>query len=243
MAGNSLLIKNPFKDLEEKFLTAIEQYWVTYGALPTVQKLIETKVIEDQKQYDKLINDPFVQRGLTVLGINLDPEATLLTPKQLAAGQIMMDVRDGRSDIKKLRDLGISSQTWDNWLKDPTFQKFLTQKTGNLFEDQLFEVDRALFLKARTGNVEAIKLVNAIRGRHQQVEVPKIGPVEANVFVMRLFEILQNHLIKDHPEMLKSIGEEILAIQNPYLQVPSVVQVVTQNVLVANEAMANDDTI
>lgn len=234
---SSLAIKNPFKNREEKFITALEQFWNELGNLPTAQKMIDLGIIESQDEYDRLIRDKFVQNALETLGIKLDPDLQILTPKQLAAAQIMFSLHDGRSDIKKLKDLGINPQTWDNWLKDPTFQEYLRTKTRNLFEEQEHEIDKALFLKARSGNVEAIKLLNAMLGRYkaaEEVAVPKIGQVDAHVFVMRLFEVLQKHLIK-YPELLQAIGTEILEIQNPYMAVPKVIEAVPEKIRVNNE--------
>jgi putative insertion element HTH domain-containing protein len=223
-----LLVKNPFKSEQEKFLTALEQLYVETGLLPTSAKLIELKVIKDDKDYYRLIKDEFVQNGLTQLGIKYDKDLEILTPVQLAAASIMMDFRDGRSDIKKLRDLGINSQTWENWLRDPAFQNYLRKRTEGLLDENAYEIDKALFLKARSGNVEAIKYVYAIQGKNQTVEVPKIGQVDAHVFVMRLFEVLQKHLIKQ-PELLQAIGTDILEIQNPYMQIPQIIDVVEDN--------------
>jgi len=218
-------VKNPFKDAEEKLITAIEQHWNEYGNVPTGDKLVYMKAVDNLEQYDNLMKTEFVQRALDVLGIKIDSDLEILTPQQLAAVPVMFDFHDGRSDIKKLRDLGISSQTWQNWLKDPTFQQYLRAKSGNLFHDNLHEADKALLAKVRSGNVEAIRMFNAITGRHQEIEVPKIGQIEAHVFMMKLFEVLQQFLI-DQPEKLKAIGQAIVDIQSPYMNHPKVIEAV-----------------
>ena len=222
---NSIRVLNPFRSREEKLITALEQHWNEYGNLPTGAKLVEQGVVRDDDDYLALMNSDFVVKALNVLGVKTDTELQILTPKQLAAAQVMFDFHDGRSDVKKLRDLKISSQTWDNWLKDPIFQEYMRTKTKNLFGDNEHEVDRALFLKARSGNVEAIRLVNAMLGRYQTVEVPKIGQVDAHIFVMRLFEVLQMHLI-DQPDKLREIGQAIIDIQSPYTQHPKVIEAI-----------------
>lgn len=218
-------VKSPFRNREEKLLTYLEMYWNEFGALPSAQKMIEKGVVKDVDEFSGLWESDYVRRALDVLGIKTDQDLEILTPKQLAAVQVMFDFHDGRSDSKKLRDLKISSQTWDNWLKDPIFQKYLRTKAGNLFDDNEHEVDRALFLKARSGNVEAIRLVHAIQGKYQTVEAPKIGNVEAHVFLMKLFEVLQQFLI-DQPDKLKAIGEAIINIQSPYMNHPRVIEAV-----------------
>lgn len=222
---NSIRVKNPFRNREEKFVTYLEQHWNEYGNLPTGQKLIDKSVVDSLEEYNSLMNSEFIQKALDALGIKIDTELEILTPKQLAAAQVMFDFHDGRSDVKKLRDLGINSQTWDNWLKDPTFQKYMRTKVGNLLTDNEHEVDRALFLKARSGNIEAIRLVNAIQGRYQTVEAPKIGNVEAHIFIMKLFEVLQIHLI-GQPDLLKEIGQSILNISSPYMNNQRVIEAV-----------------
>lgn len=235
--SSSIRVVNPFRSREEKLITYLEQHWNEYGNLPTGQKLIDKKVVIDLEEYESLINSDFVVRGLSVLGIRTDPELEILTPQQLAAVQLMFDFHDGRSDIKKLRDLGISSQTWENWLRDPQFQAYLRTKVGNLLEDNTHELDKALFLKARSGNVEALRMANAVLGRHQVVEVPKIGPVEAHMFIMRLFEVLQMHLI-NQPDLLRTIGEAVINIQSPYMQHPKVIEAIQVNAIEASDDSA-----
>ena len=236
--SSPIRVINPFRSREEKLITALEQHWNEYGNLPSGQKLIERNVVKDLEEYDHLIKSDFVTRALDALGIKTDPDLEILTPKQLAAIQIMFNFHDGRSDIKKLRDLGINPQTWDNWLKDPVVQEYIQKKIENLYGDNVHEVDRALFLKARTGNVEAIKLFNQITGRYvtETQEVPKIGQVEAHIFVMKLFEVLQQHLITQ-PDKLREIGQAIMGIQSPYMNHPKVIEAVP-----IIEAVPNDRT-
>lgn len=223
--GTPIRVKNPFKDRQEKLITALEMYWNEFGCLPSGGKLVEKGVILSEQEYLDLMEDEFVIRALDQLGIKTDEELQVLTPKQLAAVQVMFDFHDTRSDSKKLRDLGINSQTWDNWLKDPTFQKYLQVKIGNLFEDNTHEIDRALFLKARSGHTDSIKLLYSVTGRYKEIEAPKIGNVEAHVFLMKLFEVLQQNLI-DQPEKLKAIADSIINIQSPYMQHNKVIEAV-----------------
>lgn len=223
--ASPIRVKSPFRNREEKLLTALEMHWNEHGCLPTGQKMVEKGIVKDVEEFIWLMDQDYVKKALEVLGISSDPDLQILTPRQLAAVQIMFDFHDTRSDVKKLRDLKIPSQTWDNWLKDPVFQKYLQTKAGNLLDDQQHEIDRALFLKARSGNVEAIRMLYSIQGRYQQIEAPKIGNIEANVFIMKLFEVLQMHLI-DNPERLKAIGEAIINIQSPYMNHPRVIEAV-----------------
>lgn len=228
--GSPIRVVNPFRSKEEKLLTYLEQHWNEYGNLPTGQKLVDLNICRDLETYETLINSDYIVNALNVLGIQTDPALQMLTPQQLAACQVMFDFHDGRSDIKKLRDLGISSQTWANWLRDPNFQSYLRTKTGNLLEDNLHEIDKALFLKARSGNVEAIRMANGVLGRHQAIEAPKIGPVDAHIFLMKLFEVLQVHLI-NQPDLLKAIGQSIIDIQSPYMQNPRVIEAIPSHTL------------
>ena len=225
---STIRVTNPFHSREEKLITYLEQHWNEYGNLPTGAKAVQFKAVESEEIFNELMVSEFVQRALSILGIKTDPDLQILTPRQLAAVQVMFDFHDGRSDIKKLRDLKISSQTWENWLRDPIFQAYLRTKTGNLLEDNVHELDKALFSKARSGNIEAIRLANAVLGRHQTVEAPKIGNIEAHVFIMKLFEVLQAKLISQ-PDLLLEIGSAIVEIQSPYTQHPKVIEAIPAN--------------
>lgn len=223
-----LKVRNPFKTKEEKFLVAVEQVWNECGQLPTKEKLITMEVINTDDDYEALLGSPFVQKALDELGIKFE-DSLILTPKQLAAVQIMFDFTDGRSDTKKLRDLGLNTQTWQNWLQDPSFQTYLRSKASNLFKLNLHEVDRALFARARSGDISAIKILYAITGHNksslEESEVPKIGPIDANTFVLKIYEILHNNLHLQ-PEVLIKIGREIAAISSPYMNNPKVIEAV-----------------
>lgn len=217
-------IKNNLRDKQDKFISVLEQYYVEYGNIPTKQKLLELKVVSDE-DYDELIKDSYILNALEILGITIDTDAYALTPKQLAAIQVMFDFNDGRSDSKKLRDLGISGQTWQNWLRDPSFQRFLRARTGNLLDDNSHDVDRALLSKARAGNAEAMRLYYSIAGKHSKAlsESPKIGNVDAQVFLMKLMEILQE-VLANEPDKIMAIGTRLLEIQNPISQHPRVIE-------------------
>jgi hypothetical protein len=218
-------IKNPFKDTEEKFITAVEQFYSSNGRLPFYDDLLDLGAVgsseltekEALAEYERLVNSEYVQKALEVLGIKLDPSEVILMPRQLAAIQVMFDFNDGRSDAKKLKDLGVSGQTWQNWLKDPVFQKFCQDKAESLYGDNSHDIDRALFSRARTGNTEAIKLYLQVTGKLKpEIAAPKVGTQDSHYFLIRIMETIQETLV-DHPDLLKLLGQRIRAISNPFL--------------------------
>lgn len=209
-------IKNPFKSAEEKFITAVEAHYAINGTLPTVQLLVNNGAVGSESQALAFYKLPYVQKAFEVLGIKIDHDISILDPKQLAAVQIMFDFNDTRSTAKKLRDLGISGQTWQNWLKDPIFQKFCQDKAENLFTINSHEIDQALFSKARTGQVDAIKLYLQLTGRLQEVTAPKIGNQDSHYFLIRIMEAIQE-VLADHPDLLRALGAKIRSISNPFL--------------------------
>lgn len=218
-------IKDPFKSKEEKFLTILEQLYSSNTQVPTVEVLITMGAIENQDEYDQYINDPYIQKALIVLGINIDPSIPILTPTQLSTIQIMFNFHDTRSDAKKLRDAGVNGQTWQNWLRDPVFQKFIQEKAEGLFQYNKHEIDKALFDKARSGQVDAIKLYMQLTGKLQEIEkaspqvnvnITKVGNQDSNYFLIKVYEAIEETLAS-HPDLMKNLANRIRAISNPFM--------------------------
>jgi hypothetical protein len=227
--SQKLRIKNPFKTNEEKLITAIEQQFSSLGRLPTCEELITTGAVGSQEEFTALLKQGYVQNALEILGININPTIPILEPIQLAVIQVMFDFNDTRSSAKKLRDMGVSGQTWQNWLRDPVVQKFCQDKAESLFTLNQHEIDQALFNKARTGQVDAIKLYLQLTGRLRTVEtvVPKVGNQDSHYFLIKVYEAIQE-VLADEPELMRKLATRLKSISNPFMGETVVTKIIDQ---------------
>lgn len=207
---------------EEELLNFLEQYWYTYGAIPTQLRAEELGIPA------KLWNDSFgnaefrkqcLDRGISLRGLkledqsNFDPEwkQLMLTEEQLTVANILLDTTDNRSFKKKLQDLGISTAKYESFKKDPTYQAYIQSRAESMLGDNQHEAHIALIDRVRSGDMSAIKYFNEITGRY----VPSRGESNINVtlILMQMLEIIQRHVRDLGTQEL--IAQEFLALSEP----------------------------
>lgn len=204
----------PLSSTEHEFLAYLEQAWLTVGMVPT-----ETKAGSDGFDtafYKKCIKNKdfrhaMLARGISLRGLDNDASPTggpsVLDERQLVAANTMLDLRDNRSQAKKLRELGITTQRWEAWLRDPAFQHYLRTRAENLLGDNLHESHLALLDRVRSGDIHAIKYFNEITGRY----VPNANDkADVQAVLLMVLEAIQRH-VRD-PEVLMALSEDLLSI-------------------------------
>lgn len=207
--GNSgtLAVAPKLTSSEKSLLSFFEQKWYLHGSLPTRETCVKAGfggVIFDKALKNQAFKDALERRGITVTR-----EAHVLTPEQLNTANIMLDLRDNRSQKKKLQECGVTTSKWEGWLRDPVFQNYLRQRAENLLGDNLHESHLALLDRVRSGDIGAIKYFNEITGRY--VPASK-DSVDVNGILMRVLEIIQIH-VKD--------GDTLSAIAGDFMQLAS----------------------
>lgn len=194
-----------------RLMTFLEQRYLTTGMIPTSEVCVESGVCAASFYLNAFKSTKFVDalaaRGISIRGIGKDQDHGILTEEQLVAANVMLDLRDNRSQRKKLGDLNIPTARWEGWLRDTAFQNYLRQRAENLLGDNLHESHLALVDRVRSGDVSAIKYFNEITGRF----VPRSDEkVDVNAILMQVLEVLQKH-VKD-PDTLVAVAEDLLAL-------------------------------
>lgn len=208
----SSTVAKPLSPKDHSLLTFIEQEYLVHGAVPTLEYTLEARVTDAAHYKRCLANVSFrhamATRGISLRGLGGNPkEDNILTEEQLVAANIMLDLRDNRSQKKKLGDLGITSGKWEGWLRDPAFQSYLRTRAENLLPDSLHESHLALIDRVRSGDINAIKYYNEITGRY----VPNgSDKADVNAVLMMVLEVIQRH-VKD-PVALTGISDDLVAI-------------------------------
>lgn len=190
---------------ERELLSFFEQVWFLNGILPTRDACVKAGfggVI-----FDKAIKSETFKAALERRGVVNKENPSVLTPEQLTAANVMLDLLDNRSKRKKLSELNISTAKWEGWLRDPHFRQYLQTRAENLLGDNLHESHLALLDRVRSGDIGAIKYFNEITGRYVPASNEK---VDVNGVLMKVLEIIQRHV--DDPLILDNIARDFLLL-------------------------------
>ncbi|HET7713275.1 MAG TPA: hypothetical protein VFK94_02300 [Patescibacteria group bacterium] len=202
---------------QHDFINFLEQYWYENGALPTKEYCNEIGLASGStldNLWDSFsvpdFRDAVLSRGISLRGLEFspnDPKGRVLTEEQLAVANTMLDLRDNRSQKKKLMDLGIPTQKWEAWLRDPAFQHYLRQRAENALGDNQHEAHLALVDRVRSGDISAIKYFNELTGRY----VPqRSNNVDISLVLMRVIEAVQRHVTD--PMVQEKIAQELMGL-------------------------------
>lgn len=200
---------------EHAILTYCEQFYTTNSRLPNTGDVVSVGFAKEL--FHGCLKLPAFNRALESRGIipytlidnNGKPPANL-SPTQLDAVNTMMDIYDSRSKIKRLKDLGISSQTWNTWLRNPTFKAYLQQRGKLLLRDAEPEINYALVDRARSGDMKAIEYLNEMTGVYTPAATKS---VDVHGILYQVLEIIQKRVPETNIQQL--IAMDLLAIIEP----------------------------
>lgn len=210
-------------ELQHTLLRFMEQEYLTSGMIPTKAKTIERGICS-ASHYDKCLSLPSFRTALLVRGVSLrafdGTDNGVLTAEQLRVANIMLDLRDNRSQKNKLKDCNVPTQRYEAWLREPAFQNYLRSRAEAALGDNLHESHLALVERVRSGDISAIKYFNEITGRYVPNATDK---VDVNAILMRVLEIIQKHVrdplvagqIADDLLSLSTLDRNMLSASNP----------------------------
>jgi YesN/AraC family two-component response regulator len=206
---------------EDKFLEPWELEAVLYierihsstGALPGDDDILEylrfTKKFTgiNAVSIDNLKNSELFKASMDARGIT---EIGLITQRQMAAASVMLNLTDRRSDEKKLRDIGVSTEEYSNWVQDNTFAEYLRQRSEQLITNSVHEAHMGLMRGVRQGNTASIKLYYELSGRYNPNEE---NNVNVRLLIGKVLEAIQKHVRE--PATLNKLAVELsqLAIE------------------------------
>lgn len=197
-------------------LNYLEQIYLLDGYVPTRDKCVEVLGVTPEF-YDSCYRDEGFRKNLDIRGIRVEG-SEVLTAQQLAAINTIYDFNDTRSDTKKLKELGIPSQTWAAWKRDPAFQDYLAKRAENLLGSNMDEAHRALIDAARRGDVSALKLYYEMTGRWSSKTV---GELNVEFLLVKIIEAVQKHVADS--QIVNNIAEEIMGFAGVSLETAPVV--------------------
>lgn len=198
----------PLSDAEYQLVNYIEQEYFLSGLVPgksnCVTRLGITESFYDKCYKSETFRNALAARGITLKGASGEPGEGLLTAEQIATVRVLFDLKDTRSHKKKLADLGINTQTYSGWLKDPAFQHYMRQVGENLLGDNMHEAHAALVDSVSRGDVSALKLYYEMTGRWSSKSTSEI-PID--FILMKVLEAIQKHV--SDPATLEAIANDL----------------------------------
>lgn len=188
----------------------IEQtFWET-GGMPTCDKVEAVTGVRSKRVEKWLKDSDLFRKALIARGVDLQPDVSdaQLSTAQLMCANLLMNTHDKRTEREKLAFLGISSQQYHAWLRQPAFANYLRTRAESLFSASDHKAYNALLQNVEEGDLNAVKLHFEMRGKYRnQLDVN----INIETVVVQLVEIVAKH-VKD-PELLQAIALDVESLE------------------------------
>lgn len=187
----------------------VERIHSVTGAFPPDDDIVSylrlLKHDVNEEDINALKENPLFQASMQSRGIASSDG--FISARQLAAVSAMLNLVDRRSDEKKLRDLGISTEEWSTWMLNHTFSEYVKQRSENLIDNSLHMAHMGLLRGVNQGNTASIQLYYKLTGRY---DPDQESNVNVRLVIGRVLEAIQKH-IKD-PAKLNALAVEMSQI-------------------------------
>lgn len=189
-------------------------YWET-GLLPTPERVCEDLSCSAQAVRAAYSNETFraalATKGIDPVGLitvgSVVSQTKALSPQQILCANMMLNLHDKRSEREKLGLLGVSSQQYHAWLRQPQFQEFLRKRGEALFSSSDYKAYKSLVRNVEAGDNKSLELFFRMRGIYKpQLDIN----VNIEAVLTRVIEVISTH-VKD-PKILNAIANEIDAV-------------------------------
>lgn len=204
------MAKAKLSDIDLKLRIYVEEFFWREGVIPTNEQIQNHfgPAIKEKYLKEKFWANPTVRRSLVASGIDIEKvNASGLEPVQILAANVMLNINDKRSTRKKLQELGITTQKWAGWLREPRFSNYLNERTKALFGNSDWVAYNNVLQKMNEGDFNAARFFMELRGIYN----PKLDiNVNVEVVVNRVLEIVAKHV--GDAETLMAIADEIETI-------------------------------
>ncbi|MGS2592228.1 phBC6A51 family helix-turn-helix protein [Streptomyces hebeiensis] len=203
------------KDWELEAVLFIERHHSVTGVPPSDDDIIEyLRITKKFKEINSesiitMKENPLFQKSMLVRGIVIN--STGLTQRQMAAASIMLNLADRRSEEKRLRDIGVTTEEFATWMQNSEFSNYMQQRSEVLISNSVHEAHMGLLRGVKQGNTASIKLFYELTGRYNANEESNVN---VNLIIGRVIEAIQKHV--SDPKTLNDLAVELsrIAIEN-----------------------------
>ena len=88
--------------------------------------------------------------------------------KKRKLAEMLCDPDNNMTITELCNEVGVSRQTFYNWQRDTSFNGYVEFLIDSFTDSELASAWKALIKKAKTGNVEALKLYFEMKGKHKE---------------------------------------------------------------------------
>lgn len=211
-ASKSDEVQRVLSPTQIRILSFCEQtFWET-GLLPTPERVVEDLSVSGNSVRSTFRDEVFIQalaskgidsEGLITVGA-LVKQSRALSPQQIVCANMMLNLHDKRSEREKLALIGVSSQQYHAWLRQPQFQEFLRKRGEALFSSSDYKAYKSLVRNVEAGDNKSLELFFRMRGIYRPTVDVNLN-IEA--VLTRVIEVISTH-VKD-PKILNAIANGI----------------------------------
>lgn len=200
----------------------LEQAFYRTGSFPSYEAIKAAGIeLEENSYLEAWINPRFIEilrnKGIPEYLLRTDSgvfRGQILNEKQMQVANVLLDTLDKRSRLKKLMELGVTTQEYNRWLKDPVYRNYCLERAEALLNENMYVAHISLLDRVAQGDMTALKYYYAMTGRYRERSGAAVEVNVQNNFnndtLISIVEIIQRH-VKD-PTVLAAIGEDILAL-------------------------------
>ena len=211
--GETDLPELPRGITEETIKRVVSSAWLSHLMDGTVneefvrQNLPKNLALPKGWTLGKVLLLPHVGVQLEARGIPKPTEMNILTPKQIQALVAITSSRGSKWNTR-LRQAGVTNAEWASWMKQPNFRSVYDRYAEGKLKDAVSEGINALSDNAADGDINSIRLVLEMTGRHN----PN-GEKEINIqaILIGIVEILQQEIADG--EVLMRVVNRIKSLQ------------------------------
>lgn len=89
-------------------------------------------------------------------------------PELIEIANALVNPEDKRTKAQKIKDAGLTEPVFYRWMKDERFINYINVLIDRYTDSELADVWKALMMKARRGDIAAIKLVFDMKGMNPE---------------------------------------------------------------------------
>lgn len=196
--------------LHRNLLNFIEHYWYQNQCYPSTPALARWAKDTDitfkaMRDLEFELSNYLGQRGITQRD-----QTSRLTDIQLASANLILNVMDRRSQLNKLKSLGVTPTQWQGWLKQKAFADYLKNRTGEMFEENLHMAHLGLMKSVEDGNATSLKLFYEMTGVYRSD-----SPVaNVQVILAQIIEVIQREVPDAEIQRRIAAGFELVMLRN-----------------------------
>jgi hypothetical protein len=156
--------------------------YVAVQGIPSIDQIYDysDKKVTKAKISSVVLTDEF-KDAMEQRGISWRPDDySGISTEQMYAIQILTDPTHKAKTLQaKLRLAGVPYAKYRNWLKQPTFSRYLNNLTEGMLSEHAGDMHTVLLNKALNGDLNAIKYAHELSGRHDpnQQQVKDLGRI------------------------------------------------------------------